>query len=87
MNVKDFESVFTHKQLETIADNLRAYLANFSYLKIAKADYGKGFYVFADESRPESYTQYCYSLDYLNGWLYGAVQAVNGIMQPKIKEA
>ena len=29
-----------------------------------------------------SYTQYCPSLDYLDGWLYGAVQAVNGIMKP-----
>lgn len=29
-----------------------------------------------------SYTQYCYNIDYLNGWLYGAVQAVNGIMKP-----
>ena len=29
-----------------------------------------------------SWTQYCYNIDYLNGWLYGAVQAVNGIMKP-----
>lgn len=82
--IKDFEKVFTHKQLENIADNLCAYLSNFDYLKIEKADYGKGFYIYTDEQRAESksYTQYCPSLDYLDGWLYGAVQAVNGIMKP-----
>lgn len=33
-----------------------------------------------------SWTQYCYNIDYLNGWLYGAVQAANGIMKPINKE-
>lgn len=82
MTVNDFEKVLTKKQMETIHDNLRAYLANFGYLKIEKADYGKGFYIFANEQNPESHTQYCYNIDYLNGWLYGAVQAINGIMKP-----
>ena len=88
MTVKDFENVFTRSQMENISDNLRAYLANFSYLKIVKADYGKGFYVYTDEQRAESgsWTQYCYNIDYLNGWLYGAVQAVNRIMKPIDKE-
>lgn len=88
MTVKDFENVFTRSQMESINDNLRAYLANFGYLKITRADYGGGFYVYTDEQRAESgsYTQYCYNIDYLNGWLYGAVQAVNGIMKPINKE-
>ena len=83
MTVKDFENVFTRSQMESINDNLRAYLANFGYLKITKADYGKGFYVYTDEQRAESgsWTQYCYNIDYLNGWLYGCVQATNGIMK------
>ena len=84
MKIDDFKGVFTRAQMENIHDNLRAYLVNFGYLKITKADYGKGFYVYTDEQRAESgsYTQYCYSFDYLNGWLYGAVQAVNKIMKP-----
>ena len=88
MTVKDVENVFTRSQMESINDNLRAYLANFGYLKITKADYSKGFYVYTDEQRAESgsWTQYCYNIDYLNGWLYGAVQAVNGIMKPINKE-
>lgn len=84
MTINDFGGIFTKKQIETIRDNLRAYLANFDYISIVKADYGKGFYVYTDQQRAESgsYTQYCPSLDYLDGWLYGAVQAANGIMRP-----
>ena len=69
----------TQKQKEIIADNLRAYENNFGYIKIVKEDYGKGFYVFTDDS--DSWRQYCYNIDYLNGWLYGCVQAANGIMK------
>lgn len=79
----------TKKQMEIIKDNLRAYEKNFGYIKIVKEDYGKGFYIYTDEARAEqgSWTQYCYNIDYLNidylnGWLYGAVQAINGIMKP-----
>lgn len=65
----------TTKQKEIIKDNLRAFNANFGEVKIVKEDYGKGFYVFypADSN---SYIQYCYNIDYLNGWLYGVVQGV-----------
>lgn len=68
---------------EVIKDNLKAYLANFGYLEIEPEDIGRGFYVFTSSERKEqgAYTQYCYNIDYLNGWLYGAVQAVNGIMK------
>ena len=74
----------TARQMEIIADNLRAYKNNFEYISIEKEDYGRGFYVFTSEERKAqgSWTQYCYNIDYLNGWLYGCVQAVNGIMKP-----
>lgn len=85
-NIKKGQTVeiMTKRQKEIIKDNLNAYIANFGYIKIEKEDYGKGFYIFTDEQRVEqgSWTQYCYNIDYLNGWLYGAVQAVNGIMKP-----
>ncbi len=76
------------RQKEIIKDNLNAYIANFGFIVIEKEDYGKGFYVFTSEERKEqgSWTQYCYNIDYLNGWLYGAVQAVNGIMKPIERE-
>ena len=75
----------TKKQMEVIEDNLRAYKSNFDYISIKKEDYGVGFYVYTDKERDEfgNWTQYCYNIDYLNGWLYGCVQAVNGIVKPK----
>ena len=73
----------TEWEKEIIKDNLKAYLANFGYLEIEPEDIGHGFYVFTSPERKEqgAYTQFCYNIDYLNGWLYGAVQAVNGIMK------
>lgn len=78
----------TKRQKEIIKDNLNAYIANFGYISIEPEDYGKGFYIYTDEERKESgsWTQYCYNIDYVNGWLYGAVQAANGIMKPIKKE-
>lgn len=78
----------TAKQNELIKDNLAAYINNFGYIKIEKADYGGGFYVYTDEQRAAvgTCTQFCYNIDYLNGWLYGAVQAVKGVMKPINKE-
>ena len=76
-------NAMTNRQKEIIKDNLNAYIANFGYISIEKSDYGKGFYVYTSEERKEqgSWTQFCYNIDYLNGWLYGAVQAANGIME------
>lgn len=65
--------MISKKQKEIINDNLRAYESHFKPLCIKKEDFGKGFYVF--EVGNESYIQYCYNIDYLNGWLYGAVQS------------
>lgn len=76
------------RQMMIIEDNLRAYKHNFGYIAIEKESCGKGFYVFTSPERKEqgNWTQYCCNIDYLNGWLYGAVQAVNGIMKPINKE-
>ena len=70
----------TNKQKEIIVDNLRAYVHNFGEVRIEKESYGRGFYVFSPADS-DSYVQYCYNIDYLNGWLYGCVQAVNGIVK------
>lgn len=66
----------TEKQKAILADNLRAFRANFESIRIENEDYGKGFYVFSPAS-DTSWIQYCYNIDYLNGWLYGMVQGVN----------
>ena len=63
----------TEKHQELIRDNLNSFIANFGEPRIEKTKYGKGFYVFYPADA-ESYIQYCYNIDYLNGWLYGVVQ-------------
>ena len=72
----------TKRQKETIADNLYAFTANFGDVRIEDADYGGGFYVFYPPTS-ESWIQYCYNVDYLNGWLYGVVQ---GVVRGEFKE-
>lgn len=75
----------TAKQKEIIKDNLRAFTANFGEVRIEDADYGGGFYVFYP-TESESWIQYCYSIEFLDGWLYGIVQgAVRGeFKNPKL---
>lgn len=73
------------REQETIKDNLRAFVHNFGNVRIEKEDYGRGFYVFSP-AESESWVQYCYNVDYLNGWLYGCVQAVNRMVKPILEE-
>ena len=70
---------FTKNEMEIIKDNLMAFIANFGKPRIKRGDDGESFYIFTDDS--DSWRQYCYDIDYLNGWLYGCVQAANGIMK------
>ena len=71
---------FTKREMEIIEDNLGAFTANFGAPRIERGDI-EGFYVFTDNS--DSWRQYCYNIDYLNGWLYGCVQTAHG--NPKRK--
>lgn len=68
-------ATLTERQKKLISDNLRAFKNNFDSIRIEK-DISGGFYVFVP-STSDSYIQYCYNIDYLNGWLYGVVQGVN----------
>ena len=63
----------TNKQEQIIKDNLRAFRYNFGDVRIAREDYGKGFYVYYPADS-DSWIQYCYNIAYLDGWLYGVVQ-------------
>lgn len=69
----------TTRQQEIIVDNYNAFIHNFEEPVIVSDDYGSGFYVYRNETEHKagnSWVQFCYNIDYLNGWLYGAVQAV-----------
>lgn len=72
----------TTRQNEIIADNLQAFTTNFGAPRIERADYGSGFYVYYP-ANSDSYIQYCYDINYLNGWLYGVVQ---GFMRGEFKK-
>lgn len=68
----------TANQKEIIKDNLMAFVNNFGDVRIEKAEYGRGFFVYYPADA-DSYIQFCYDIHYLNGWLYGIVQgAVRG---------
>ena len=72
----------TKNQEEKIRDNLLAYLANFPSIRIVGSDYGGGFYVYSPGDS-DTWVQYCENINYLNGWLYGMVQAINGRVKPR----
>lgn len=68
---------FTEKQHDLIKDNLISFLHNFKNVTIVKDQFNPGFYVFVGNVPADcsGWLQYCYNIDYLNGWLYGCVQA------------
>lgn len=68
-------NVLTKKERETIKDNLNAFIVNFGVPRLVRADYGRGLFVYMGDS--DSAVHFCYDINYFNGWLYGAVQAVN----------
>jgi hypothetical protein len=78
----------TKGQQKYIQDNYNAYIRNFEEPVIIPDDAGRSFYVYRNSEEYTNslgYVQYCYNIDYLNGWLYGAVQARCGQL-PKIEK-
>jgi len=72
----------TPKEYLQIETNLKAFLNNFESIIILKCN--KTYYVFVSPNAEYSnYIHYSSSIDYINGWLYGAVQANNKIMKSK----
>lgn len=73
----------TKKQKETIEDNLRAFRANFGDVRIEKDMYRRGAFMVFYPADADDYIQYCPSIDYLDGWLYGCVQ---GFVRAEFKQ-
>lgn len=67
--------VLTKKEREIIKDNLNAFIVNFGVPRLVRADYGRGLFVYMGDS--DNSIHFAYDINYLNGWLYGAVQAAN----------
>lgn len=78
----------TKKQMEIIEDNLRAYKRNFGYIEIEEDELTKGFYVYTSQQAKEQgeFFEYFHNIDYLDGWLWGCVQTINGKLKPIDKE-
>ena len=73
------------KQKEKIKWNLKVFCENFNK-GITIQKYGKYYYIFNgivqdDDVYDEMWVFSCDSLDVINGWLYGMVQANNGYMK------
>lgn len=64
----------TDKQKEIVCRNLTAFQNNFGDVRIEKSLYAKGAFFVFYPADAETWIQYCESIDYLNGWLYGVVQ-------------
>lgn len=67
-------------QFEIVKDNLTSFINNFGSVRIESYD-NKSFYVYYP-ANAESHIQYCYSIEYLDGYLYGVVQ---GVMRGEFK--
>lgn len=76
-------AVFTKRELELVTENLGSFTRNFGDVRIEREDCGDGFYVYFP-AESSSWIQFCYDIDYLNGWLYGVVQ---GVVRGEFKKA
>lgn len=88
MQISKYSYTITVREVKKIEKNLNAFINNFGIDPIIYKDKDKHFLVYLSEEKEKSdeYVQHCENIDYLNGWLYGAVQAICGQI-PKIKKA
>ena len=56
--------------------HVEAFTKHFGSVRIEKIQYDKGFYVYYPENA-DNYLIYCPDNNYLQGWLYGAIQCKN----------
>ena len=84
MKIIKYSNKFTDKDLQKIANNLNAFENNFEELILFRnSDKSIMVYQSMEQYDDDSYIQRCENIDYLNGWLYGAVQALYTIRKRK----
>lgn len=74
----------TEKQKEAISLNYHAFSFWFGEPRIEKDEFRKGAFMVFYPADSDKYIQYCKSIEYLDGWLYGVVQ---GVVREEFKEA
>ena len=66
----------TEREIRRLQPNYSAFVHWFGLPRIERDMFQKGaYYVFYPGNEGEQYIQWCHSIEYLNGWLYGCVQA------------
>jgi hypothetical protein len=75
-------SEITEREKNKIRLNYEAFVSNFGKPRIEKGSNGVYFVYYPEWA--EEYIQYCWSIDYLAGWLYGCVQGVRIIQHEKL---
>lgn len=70
----------TEREAEKIRKNLDAFIFQFGIEPILRKNRDKTYnvYLSTEAEEKENYIQHCENIDYLNGWLYGAVQTICG---------
>lgn len=78
MKLSKYSYQVTQKEADKIRKNLEAFIFQFGFEPILRKDKDKNFYIFlsAEAEEKDEYIQRCENIDYLNGWLYGAVQTI-----------
>lgn len=64
-------------------NNLRAFCMNFGKIRLRTVESGIEIYV---NGNMNTYEDFAYNVDYLNGWLYGCVKVNNKRIKPIAKE-
>lgn len=77
-NTLDGEDVTNQFQLA------KAFMNNFEPIKVIKNSYDKNYYIYkASETDSKNYLDFSKSMDYVAGWLNGAIKANNGVITKK----
>lgn len=75
-------TILTGEDVTEDFKNYKAFIANFKPIKIMKKN--NHFFIYTEDSKDDNdYKHYGDSKDYIEGWLYGAVQAANKIIKMK----
>lgn len=87
-NKKEESKLVEDSDIENIADTFKYYNAfrnNFGDIVIVKSKYNNLYYFYRNEEDAkagENYFNYAPNADFVEGWLYGAVQANNKVVIP-----
>lgn len=80
MKLAKYSYQVTQREADKIRKNLEAFVFQFGIDPILRKNRDKMFDIFLSVEAEEKneYIQRCENIDYLNGWLYGAVQTICG---------